>query len=86
MDFLKGINIEQMQAVATLFIVLLAGLISVAEIAVRFTKTKSDDGAVKRVGTRIDLLLNLLKVPNRTKDMPPSQSDLDYKKSVDNHE
>lgn len=66
---------EQLQALALIALVAFAGLISVAEIVVRFTPTKSDDGAVKRIGDRIDKLLDLLKVPNRKAEPPAPKAD-----------
>jgi hypothetical protein len=50
-----------------LFFSALAGLVMIAEIVVRFTPTEKDDGAVKRIGDRLDKVLDLLKVPNRKK-------------------
>jgi len=70
MEILKSINVEQIQAITLAVMIVLTGLVSVAEIAVRFTKTKTDDGAVKRIGIRIDKLLDLAGVPNRKKDAP----------------
>jgi hypothetical protein len=42
----------------------LLSLVSLAEIVVRITPTKSDDGAVQRVGALIKKALDLLKLPN----------------------
>ena len=39
-------------------------LVVAAELITRLTPTKSDDGAVKRLGTQLDKLLTFLKVPN----------------------
>lgn len=49
---------------ATIVAVVL-GMISVAEGIVRLTPTKTDDGAVERVGKFIRNLFDILKVPNR---------------------
>ena len=46
--------------------VLLAG-VALAEAIVRLTPTKSDDGAVERIGAVIRKICDLLKVPNNTK-------------------
>lgn len=51
-------------------IALILGLVSVAELAVRLTPTKTDDGAVERVGKRIRQLLDVLKVPSVKKEDP----------------
>lgn len=39
-------------------------LVVAAELITRLTPTKSDDGAVKRLGEQLDKLLTFLKVPN----------------------
>lgn len=47
---------------------LILAVILVAEIAVRLTPTKTDDGAVERVGSWIKKILNMVKIPNRIKE------------------
>jgi len=39
-------------------------LVVAAELITRLTPTKTDDGAVKRIGIQLDKLLTFLKVPN----------------------
>ena len=46
---------------------LLSGLVGVAEVATRFTKTEADDGFVKRFGGSLDKVMDFFKVPNRKK-------------------
>lgn len=50
---------------------LVLGLLGVAELVVRLTPTKTDDGAVERVGKRIRQLFDMLKVPNVKKPEDP---------------
>ena len=38
-----------------------------AELATRLTKTKTDDGFVKRIGSAVDKLSDLLGLPNKRK-------------------
>jgi len=78
MDYLKSLTLDQMQVLILSALIMLTGFVSVAEIVVRFTPTKRDDGFVKRLGIRLDTLLNLAKVPNKIK--------MDDAKHVDNHE
>lgn len=71
MDLLKSLTLENVQVLILAALVIITGLVSIAEILVRLTPTKSDDGAVKRIGARIDKLLDLAKVPNNKKSEPP---------------
>ena len=54
----------------------LAALVGVAELVVRFTPTKTDDGAVERIGAVIRKIMNFLKIPNKASSeappLPPS--------------
>ena len=50
--------------------VILATL-TLAESIVRLTPTKTDDGAVERVGALIRKAFNFLKIPNNIKVKPP---------------
>lgn len=76
MDILKSLTFEQIQAAVILIIAALASVVTIAEIVVRLTPTTSDDGAVKRIGERIDKMLDLLGVPNKRKqDDPPVPSE-----------
>lgn len=45
----------------------LISLIAIAEFVVRLTPTKTDDGAVERIGGLITSLLDSLNIPNRKK-------------------
>ncbi len=45
----------------------LGTLIIAAEFIVRLTPTKSDDGFVHRVGSYLDKLFDILKIPNSKK-------------------
>ena len=47
----------------SIFSILLA-LVGVAEIVVRLTPSKEDDGAVERVGKLIRQFMDLLRIPN----------------------
>ena len=42
-------------------------LLGIAEIIVRFTPTKKDDGFIERIGTGLRLIMDFLKIPNRRK-------------------
>ena len=42
-------------------------LVAFAETVVRLTPTKSDDGAVERIGKIVSAICDFLKVPNNTK-------------------
>ena len=42
----------------------LAAVVAAAEVIVRITPTKKDDGAVERVGSVVRKLLDFFKVPN----------------------
>ena len=56
--------INQVVVLAPAIMAIIMGLISVAEVVVRLTPTKTDDGAVERVGSFFRKLFDLLKVPN----------------------
>lgn len=43
---------------------ILLGLVAVAEIVVRLTPTKKDDGAVERLGQVLRKIQDILKIPN----------------------
>jgi hypothetical protein len=73
MDILKSLTLEQVQAIGLALLIGMTGLVSVAEVVVRFTPTKKDDGVVKRIGVRIDALLDLAGVPNKIKPPEPSE-------------
>ena len=45
----------------------IVGLISVAEVVVRLTPTKKDDGAVERIGYIVRKIMDFLKLPNLKK-------------------
>lgn len=45
----------------------LLSLIATAELFVRLTPTKTDDGAVERIGALIKRILDWLKIPNVAK-------------------
>jgi len=45
----------------------LAAVVAAAEVVVRITPTKKDDGAVERVGKVVKKLLDFFKVPNLKK-------------------
>lgn len=49
---------------ADLIVALVLAILSVLELAVRLTPTKTDDGAVERIGKIIRKALDFLKVPN----------------------
>lgn len=55
----------------TEMLIVLAGLIPLAEFITRMTKTKKDDGFVKRIGGILDKMMNFFKVPNRLKKPEP---------------
>lgn len=57
---------QNMETVGALILALLV----VAELVVRLTPTKTDDGAVERVGKVIRRVLDFLKVPNVKKEDP----------------
>jgi len=42
----------------------LSGLVGVAEMVVRLTPTKADDGAVERIGKILRSIMDFLKIPN----------------------
>jgi len=42
----------------------LGAVVAAAEVVVRITPTKKDDGAVERIGSVIKKLLDFFKVPN----------------------
>ena len=68
LEALKQLSIEDIKMLSASFLGLVAGLVSIAELVCRFTKTKKHVGVLTRIGTRIDRLLDLMKVPNRVKD------------------
>jgi len=41
-----------------------ASVVAAAEVVVRITPTKKDDGAVERVGSFVRKVMDFLKVPN----------------------
>jgi hypothetical protein len=52
---------------------LLLALVGVAEVVVRLTPTKKDDGAMERIGHVIRKAMDLMKVPNVRKK--PAEKD-----------
>jgi len=44
-----------------------AAVVAAAEVVVRITPTKKDDGAVERIGKVVKKLLDFFKVPNLKK-------------------
>jgi C4-type Zn-finger protein len=48
-------------------LIAVAGLIASAEVIVRMTPTKKDDGFVTRIGGVIDRVMDALSVPNSKK-------------------
>lgn len=44
-----------------------AAVVAAAEVVVRITPTKKDDGAVERIGSIVKKLLDFFKVPNLKK-------------------
>lgn len=53
--------------------------IAFAEAVVRLTPTKTDDGAVERLGAAVKRILDFLRVPNLTKTPPPETKPEDKK-------
>lgn len=47
--------------------IIVATLLSAAEMIVRLTPTKADDGALERVGKVLRQVLDFLKIPNLKK-------------------
>lgn len=47
-----------------------SSFIAFAEVAVRLTPTKVDDGFVHRIGSLVDRLFDFLKVPNLKRKNP----------------
>lgn len=45
----------------------LAGLYAFLEVVTRLVPTKNADGLLKRIGTGIDIVLDVLRIPNRLK-------------------
>lgn len=45
-------------------VIVLVALVSFLEALVKLTPTKTDDGAVKRIGSVIDWIAKMLKIPN----------------------
>lgn len=65
MDFAGAIKAvtENLPAIA----VLLSGVLIVAEVVTRWTKTKKDDGFVQRIGGLLKKIFDTLGVPNKLK-------------------
>ncbi len=59
-------NYEQM-------FIALVSLVAAAEVIVRFTPTKKDDGFVKRLGELIDKAMDALKIPNSADNHKPKK-------------
>lgn len=76
-ETLKSLSIDQIQTIVIMVVAGLASIISIAEVVTRLTPTKDDDGAVTRVGERIDKLLDLLRVPNKVKPPDPLDKKID---------
>jgi hypothetical protein len=64
-EILKSLTMEEIQSIFVALLVSVGALVSFLELVVRFTPTKKDDGFIKRVGAKVDYLMDLLKVPNR---------------------
>ena len=48
-------------------LLVIAGLVGVAEVVVRITPTQKDDSAVERIGGVLRKVMDFLKVPNNKK-------------------
>lgn len=65
------------QANWDLLMATILAFVTFAELAVRLTPTKTDDGAVERIGGMIRKLLDVMKVPNKAKYNPDANEEDD---------
>ena len=59
--------VQYLMANKDVFFALILALLAVAELIVRLTPTKKDDGVVQRIGGVIKKIFDFLKVPNNLK-------------------